>query len=264
MTSHVALDSVTVDFPIFDLSARSLRHRLVINKMAGLMAAKASNVGGSLHQAQHGIVTVRALDAVSFTLNEGDRVALVGHNGAGKTTLLRVLAGIFEPTLGEVHVEGRVMPLFNMMEGMAPDATGIEMIRVRGTLLGLSVDEIEDRIGEIAEFCELGEYIDMPVRTYSTGMLVRLAFAITTSVTSDILIMDEFIGTGDAAFLERAEARLKGFMEGVRVLVLATHSDAIVRQWCNKAILMEHGRMLDFGPVEAVLGHYERLTKRSE
>jgi ABC-2 type transport system ATP-binding protein/lipopolysaccharide transport system ATP-binding protein len=262
MTSRVVLDSVTVDFPIFDVTARSLKHRLVLDKMSALVTAKTPAVGGSVRQGKQGVMIVRALDSLSFELGEGDRVGVIGHNGAGKTTLLRVVAGIFEPTTGMAHTEGRVMPLFNIAEGMSPDETGIEMLRVRGTLLGLSGREIDERIEDIAEFCELGEYIDMPVRTYSTGMLMRLAFAITTSVTSEILIMDEIIATGDAAFMERAELRLKGFVERASIMLIATHSVAIARQWCNKAMLLEHGRLLDFGPVDEVLKTYERTSKQ--
>jgi len=261
MTNRVVLDSVTVDFPIFDVTARSLKHRLVLDKMSTLVSTKAASVGGSVRHGKQGVIVVRALDSMSFELREGDRVGVIGHNGAGKTTLLRVVAGIFEPTAGTVRTEGRVMPLFNIAEGMSPDETGIEMLRVRGTLLGLSGQEIDERIADIVEFCELGEYMDMPVRTYSTGMLMRLAFAMTTSVTSEILIMDEIIGTGDAAFMERAEARLKGFVERASIMLVATHSVAIARQWCNKAMLLEHGRLLDFGPVEEVLKTYERTSR---
>lgn len=259
MSNRVVLDSVTVDFPIFEVNARSLKHRLVLNKMSELVA---SNVGGSVRRDRQGVMIVRALDSVSFQLEAGDRVGLIGHNGAGKTTLLRVVAGIFEPTVGEVRTEGRVMPLFNIAEGTSPDMTGIEMLRVRGTLLGLSDGEIEERVGDIVEFCGLGEYLSMPVRTYSTGMLMRLAFAITTSVTSEILIMDEIIGTGDAAFVERADARLKGFVERASIMLVATHSTAIARQWCSKALLLEHGRAVDFGAVDAVLQTYDRISKR--
>jgi len=254
----LAFNSVTIDFPIFDAASRSLKRRLVLNKMSNLMAGNTYNVGGTVRHDQQGIVIVRALDSVSFELKDGDRVALFGHNGAGKTTLLRVAAGIFEPSSGVVTTSGRVMPLFNIVEGMNPDETGLEMIRVRGTLLGLSDREIEGRIDDITDFCELGEYISMPVRTYSTGMLIRLAFAITTSVTSDILIMDEFIGTGDAAFMERAEKRLKGFVDRASVMLLATHAADIAHKWCNKAMLLEHGRVVEIGPVDAVLEAYDR------
>jgi len=262
MSNRVVLDGVTLDFPIFDVTARSLRHRLVLDKISTLVA-KNANVGGSVQRDGRGIVVVRALEGVNLEFRDGDRVGLIGHNGAGKTTLLRVIAGIYEPTVGEVVTEGRVMPLFNIMEGMAPDGTGIEMVRLRGTLLGLTGSEIDDRIEEIADFCELGEYISMPVRTYSTGMLMRLAFAITTSVTSEILIMDEFIGTGDAAFVDRAEKRLKGFVDNASIMVVASHSTAILRQWCNKAVLMEHGRVLQYGAVDEVIQHYEDMARRT-
>ena len=259
MQNRVSLDSVTVDFPIYDATSRSLKHRLVFDKVSSLMGRKAS-VGGTVSRDRRGVVTVRALDSVSFDLADGDRVALIGHNGAGKTTLLRVVAGVFEPSVGSVQRRGRVMPLFNTTEGMSPDETGIEMIRTRGTLLGLSAGEIEERIADIAEFCEMGEYVTMPVRTYSTGMLTRLAFAITTSVTSDILIMDELIGTGDAAFVARAEVRLKSFVERASVMLVATHAENIARQWCNKALLLEHGKVLEFGSVDRVLEAYRRTS----
>ncbi len=258
MKERLALKGVTIDFPIYDASARSLRHRLVINRVSNLVARKSTGVGGNMRRDSHGVVMVRALDNIDFSLVDGDRLAVLGHNGAGKTTLLRVAAGIYEPQHGRVVARGRIMPLFNMMEGMSPDATGLEMVRTRGTLLGLTEAEIQDKAVEIAEFCELGEYIEMPVRTYSTGMLVRLAFAITTAVTSEILIMDEFIGAGDAAFFERAQQRLRRFVEGASVLVVATHSPDTARHWCNKAILLEHGRVVEYGDVEKVLEAYAR------
>lgn len=260
MTERVIFDNVTVDFPIYGQSSRSLRHRLVLNPVQSIVAKKPASVGGSMRHEADGVVNVRALDSISFSLADGDRVALLGHNGAGKTTMLRVAAGIYEPLLGRVVTRGRIMPLFNMMEGMALDATGTEMVRARGTLLGLSEAEIRDKAVEIADFCELGEYMEMPVRTYSTGMLVRLAFAITTAVTSDILIMDEFIGAGDAAFFERAQVRLKRFVEQASVVLVATHSPDTARQWCNRAMLLEHGRVVESGPVEAVVAAYARRT----
>jgi ABC-type polysaccharide/polyol phosphate transport system ATPase subunit len=256
---QLVFDGVTVDFPIYDAKSRSLKHRLVLNRVSGLIS-RSQHVGGNVHRDSRGIVLVRALDALSFSIADGERIAIVGHNGAGKTTLLRVAAGIYEPTVGEVRANGRVMPLFNIMEGLMPDATGLEMIRLRGTLLGFTEAELADKTAEVVEFCELDEYIQMPVRTYSTGMLVRLMFAITTAVDSDILIMDEFIGAGDAAFLERAQVRLKNFVERASVLLLATHSPDMARQWCSRAMLMSHGRLVEFGPVNEVWAAYERLV----
>ena len=259
--NRVVIRDVTLDFPIYDVNARSLRHRLVINRLSRLASSSGHTVGGSVRHDRKGVITVRALDNISFELADGDRVALIGHNGAGKTTLLRVMAGIFEPTSGEVQTHGRVMPLFNIMEGMAPDASGIEMIRVRGTLLGLTNREIQEKIYEIAEFCELGEYVSMPVRTYSAGMQVRLAFAITTAVESDILIMDEFIGAGDAAFVDRAKVRLRAFVERSSVMFVATHSTSIIHQWCNKAILLENGRIRAIGAVDSILAQYDQVNR---
>lgn len=262
MTARIELSDVTVDFPIYGVNTRSLRHHLVLNKVTGLMPrTRVANVGGTVREDPGQVVVVRALERIGFELQDGDRIGLVGHNGAGKTTLLRVIAGIYEPTEGEVHARGRIMPLFNIMEGMAPDATGTELVRLRGALLGLDDRELDEHMGEIEAFCELGDYIRMPVRTYSTGMLVRLMFAITTALTSEILVMDEFIGAGDAVFFERAQARLKRFVGRASVLVVATHSPALVREWCNKAVLLEHGRMVEFGNVEKVLAAYERLQK---
>src|SRR5580693_3857392 len=185
----------------------------------------------SVQRLGRGIVVVRAIDSMSFTIKSGERVGLIGHNGAGKTTLLRTLAGIYEPTGGTLTVTGNIMPLFNLMEGMLPDATGREFTHVRGILLGLKPDRIDALAEEVIEFCELGSYIDMPVRTYSTGMLVRLAFAIATSVTSDILLFDELIGAGDARFISRAEEQLQSFVERSNIVVVASHIRAILSKW---------------------------------
>jgi ABC-2 type transport system ATP-binding protein/lipopolysaccharide transport system ATP-binding protein len=256
--SRLVFEDVTVDIPIYDIKSRSLKHRMILSKVSTLIARKEHGVGGSVIEDQRGVVIVRALDGVSFAAEDGDRIAIVGHNGAGKTTLLRVAAGIYEPTGGSVMLKGRVMPLFNIMEGMAPDATGIEMIHTRGTLLGMTQKEIREKADDIIEFCDLGDYIQMPVRTYSSGMLMRLAFAITTAVESEVLIMDEVIGTGDAAFFERAERRMQEFVARSNVLLVATHSPDIVKKWCNKAMLFQHGKLVEAGPVDAVLATYAR------
>ena len=182
----------------------------------------------------------------------------MGHNGAGKTTLLRTIAGIYEPTGGTLETIGRVMPLFNLMEGMMPDATGREFIRIRGILLGLEPHQLDALTEEVIEFCELGSYIDMPARTYSTGMLVRLAFALATSVTSDILLFDELIGAGDARFVTKAQERLQSFVEQSNIVVVASHSRGILHQWCNRLFLIEHGKLVADGGVEEVLKEYDQ------
>jgi ABC-2 type transport system ATP-binding protein/lipopolysaccharide transport system ATP-binding protein len=248
--------NLSVEFPIYDASSRSLRHALMLTPIANMVRGS-SHVGGTITAGQSGTVVVRALNDLSFEVQKGERIGLIGHNGAGKTTLLRAMAGIYEPTTGTLETAGRIMPLFNLTEGMLPDATGREFIRVRGVLLGLEPHEIVNLAAEVVEFCELGGYIDMPVRTYSSGMLVRLAFALATSVTSEILLFDELIGAGDARFLKRAETRLEHFVNQSSIIVLATHNHNVVSEWCNRVFLMEHGDLIYDGSVEDGLKFYD-------
>lgn len=257
----IRLSNISVEFPVLDDRARSFRHAVVIDRISRTVEdlRHKTVVGGYVTRAASGARIVRALDDVSFELKAGDRLGLLGHNGSGKTTLLRVLSGVYEPSLGEVDIRGRVMPLMNIQEGIAPDATGLEVIRTRGYLLGLTNSQIEELTRDVVEFCELGEFVELPVRTYSSGMSVRLAFAIATAMTSDILLMDEVIGTGDAAFIERANARLRAFVDRASIIVVATHSDSIIRQWCNRAIVLEHGKMVKEGGVEEALEFYHTL-----
>jgi ABC-2 type transport system ATP-binding protein/lipopolysaccharide transport system ATP-binding protein len=253
MSKRIELDKVSVDIPILDAGSRSLRHLLMLAPVSKLIKQTTQGVGGRLTEKNSGVVVIRALDNVNLTFEDGDRVAILGHNGSGKSTMLRVIAGIYHPTEGIVKTRGRIMTLFNMMEGMDPNAKGIETIRVRGALMGLSDTEINEKIDEITEFCGLGDYINLPVRTYSTGMLVRLMFGISTCVSSEILLMDEFIGAGDAEFFGKAHLRLKRFVDQSRTLVVATHSPQIVSDWCNKAVLLKHGRVVVFGSADDVL-----------
>ncbi|MFQ5668533.1 MAG: ABC transporter ATP-binding protein [Candidatus Binatia bacterium] len=254
---RIVAENVSVEFPIYDTTGRSLRHALGLGRLAGAIKNTA-NVGGAIGE-HRGHLVVRALDDVTFSFQDGDRIGLIGHNGCGKTTLLRVLAGIYEPTDGRMAVLGRIMPLFNLTEGMTPDATGRELIYVRGILLDLTPEQIGEITPEIIEFCELGHYINMPLRTYSTGMLVRLAFAITTAVSAEILLFDELIGAGDAHFVDRAQKRLREFVERSSLMVVATHSRDILYKWCTRAILLEHGKLIEFGPVDRVLATYDRI-----
>jgi ABC-type polysaccharide/polyol phosphate transport system ATPase subunit len=260
--AHIIADRLTVDFPVYQGASRSLRHALLMKPLASAIRG-AAHVGGTITRGAGDIVIVRALDDVSFTIGDGERVGLIGHNGSGKTTLLRAMAGIYEPTSGNVATAGRAMALFNLHEGLTPDATGRELIRVRGILLGLNEDAIRAMAEEVIDFCELGAYVDLPVRTYSTGMLVRLAFAIATSVTADILLFDELIGAGDARFYEKANARLEGFVQRSSLIVLATHSRDILYNWCNRAFLMEHGKLVASGGVDEVLRTYDERRSRA-
>ena len=257
----ICLKNVSVDFQIYDSNGKSFRHALFLNKMKSVSnKVSKGKVGGLLNENAQGNKYIRALSNISLDLEAGDRVGLVGHNGSGKTTLLRVLSGIFEPTSGEMFINGIAMPLFNITEGMDPEATGSEFIKIRGHLLGLTAKEIATITEDVCEFCELGEFINLPIKTYSAGMLVRLAFGVTTALTSDILLMDEIIGAGDAAFLERAEKRLKNFIERAGILVVASHSPAIISHWCNKGVLLENGNVIKTGNVDEVMKLYEERS----
>ncbi|HEX2136047.1 MAG TPA: ABC transporter ATP-binding protein [Microvirga sp.] len=243
----ISLQEVSVSFPIYDGASRSLKNRIVT-----------ASTGGRISVASDQPRVVHALDDVSFTVEHGDRVALIGHNGAGKTTLLRVLAGIYIPVRGRVRRTGTVAPLFDTGFGMDPDATGYENIRLRALYLGMSKTTLAARIDEIADFAELGSFLDMPLRTYSAGMQTRLAFAVSTSIDPEILLLDEQIGAGDAAFMAKAAERLHKLVERSGILVLASHSDDAVRRLCTKAILLEHGRVKFFGAADEALALYRR------
>ena len=214
--------------------------------------------GGRIGRDAGNRICIEALTGVTLAFEHGDRVALIGHNGAGKTTLLRVIAGIYEPTGGTVYREGRVAPLFDLALGMDPEATGYENIMLRGRLLGLQAKEIRARIDEIAAFTELGDYLAMPARTYSCGMMLRLAFAVCTSIDPEIMLMDEWLGVGDAAFMEKAKKRLDGFIGRAGILVVASHSMSLLESNCNKGVLMHAGKVQAFGSIDEVLRTYER------
>ena len=248
--ARVVVENVRVDFPIYAMQ-RNLRTVLFERATGGLI----QHEGGKKDR-----VVVRALSDVSFTLEDGDRLGLIGHNGSGKSTLLKVIAGIYEPIEGRLMIEGRVTPLFDMMPGLDLEDSGYENIVTAGLLFGLSRQEIEKRIPDIEEFSELGEYLTLPVRTYSTGMQMRLGFALATALDPDVLVMDEGIGAGDARFAERAEERLNKFVGRSRIVVIASHADAMIKSICNKAALMQSGRLLTIGPVDEVLNEYYLLV----
>jgi ABC-type polysaccharide/polyol phosphate transport system ATPase subunit len=249
--SSITLERVAVSFPIYGGSARSLKNRLV-----------SGATGGRIGSDQRARTTIDALRNISLSVQHGERVALIGHNGAGKTTLLRVLAGIYPPQQGRLVVVGRVAPLFDIGLGIDPDATGYENIRLRGLYLGLSNKQVKQRMDEIADFTELGPFLDMPMRTYSQGMQTRLSFAVSTSVDPEVLLLDEGIGAGDAAFMERAEKRLRAFVGRAGILVLASHSVSLLRDLCTRAIVLEHGEIVGDGPLEQVLP--ENMRKLDE
>lgn len=247
MAPSIDLHRVHLDLPIFDVSAQSLKKRVM--RMGRRNRIAEDNTG---------VVIVRAIDDLSLSLRRGDRLGLIGHNGAGKSTLLRVMAGIYPATAGEVRVQGRAVPLLDIALGMDEQSTGRQNIRLRGLLLGMSDREIRSKSEDIAEFTELGDYLDLPLRTYSSGMRVRLAFAISTAVEAQILLLDEVLGVGDAGFQEKASRRLRELHDRAEIVVLAIHSNDAIRETCNKVLWLERGKMRMFGEVEEVLEAYER------
>jgi len=259
--SSISTKNLQIEFPIYDSRARSLRHQLVIDRLIKRPSyGRESTVGGSISRGDSGKVIITALEDITFSIKDGDRLGLLGHNGAGKSTLLKVMAKIYEPISGSIDIQGRISPMFNLSDSMDPESTGIENIWLRGRILGLSNDDISSNIDDIAEFTDLGEYLHMPIRTYSSGMLVRLSFAISTAIQPDILLMDEMIGAGDAVFVEQANLRLKKFIDIAGLMVVASHSMGIIREWCNVAMVLHHGRLVTMGPVEEGIKEYERLT----
>jgi ABC-2 type transport system ATP-binding protein/lipopolysaccharide transport system ATP-binding protein len=230
--SSLRLENVTIDFPIYSGSNRSMK-QLVLNVGTGGRIAKEAGKP----------MIVRALENVSVEVKEGDRLGLIGHNGSGKTTLLRAMAGVYEPVLGSYWCDGRITPLFDAQLGMDIEATGYENIIVRGLYMGLRHEEIETRLPEIAEFTELGNYLAMPVRTYSSGMMLRLAFAVSTCVTPEILLMDEWIGVGDPGFLAKAQQRMETFVSKSNIMVLATHNRELLNRVCNRVVQLQSGRV---------------------
>lgn len=241
--SYIKAQNLVVEFPLFNNTHRSIKNAVLHATTGGRLAKYAGKTTG-----------VRALDALNFEIQKGDRVGLMGHNGSGKTTLLRVLAGAYEPTHGALYLKGRVASLLDISLGMDHDATGYENIFLRGIMMGLTPAEIREKTGEIAAFTELGEYLDMPVRTYSSGMQLRLAFAVSTSVQADIIVMDEWLSVGDADFRAKAAERLQKLVDGASILVIASHDFGLINKICNRAFRMEHGRIVEeFTPAEPAI-----------
>jgi len=245
--SLIELDDVGLVFPVYGANAKSIRRAL----MGHMVRATGGQAGES-----RGIVTVAALRNINLHIGDGDRVGLVGHNGAGKSTLLRVLANVYPPSSGRMALRGRISSLFNPALGMDADDSGLENIWTIGLFLGMKPKEIAAKIDDISEFTELGEFLNFPVRTYSTGMQLRLSFAIATALDPEILLLDEGIGAGDARFAAKAEQRVTGLIQRTRALVLASHSDDMIRTMCNRAILMSGGGIVAEGPVDEILHRY--------
>jgi len=244
----IILRNLNVDIPIFDVGRASLRKALIGRAVGGRFAETGSHV------------TVNALKDVDLEAHDGDRIGLVGENGSGKSTLLRVISGVYPPTSGTVTITGKVSPLFETTLGISTDATGLENIQIAGAIWGMSRAQIKNSIEDIVEFTELGDYLKLPIRTYSQGMMLRLAFAIATVREPEILAIDEVIAVGDAGFFEKAFARLLGLVKRSRILVVASHQDSMLRRVCNKALWLSHGSVSAYGDIEDVLSARKRSS----
>ena len=250
----IRLRNVSIEFPMYQGGSRSLKKLLLATTTQGNLARDATDR-----------INVRALDDITLDVDDGERIALIGANGAGKTTLLRALAGIYPPTRGQVYSAGRISAVLDVLVGLNPDATGRENIILRGMYMNIHPREMRERVEEIAEFTELGPYLDMPARTYSSGMMVRLGFAVSTCIHPEILLMDEWLSAGDARFLAKAQQRMEQFVDSSSILVLASHSQELLRKWCNRALLLQQGRVAVYGTIDEVIAAYkDTLEQRTE
>ncbi|EDL8431358.1 sugar ABC transporter ATP-binding protein [Salmonella enterica subsp. diarizonae] len=249
MTAYLNLKNVSVSYPIFDVKSRSLKANFVRLTTGGKISSNAKSI------------SVNALKDINIELKHGDRLALIGHNGAGKSTLLKTMAGIYEPTSGKASSQGSIASLLDMNLGMNPESSGRENIYSRGMLLGLPKKYINTISEEIIDFTELADFIDLPVRTYSSGMTVRLAFAISTAVKPDILLLDEVISAGDANFMDKARKRIQELIESVGILVLSSHSENDVRSFCNKGVVLNAGEIAFVGAVDDAYTFYVNSRK---
>jgi len=250
--TRLCLENVTVDYPIYG-SSRTFRG-ILKRRTGGFIKREIEGQGR---------VVVRALESLSLDLNHGDRLGIVGHNGAGKSTLLRVCAGVYEPSDGRVILEGKVSSLLNTAPGLDPDDTGYENIMTCGLFLGMTRKEIVRKTPEIEEFTELGEYLDLPARTYSAGMLTRLGFAIATAIDPEILVLDEGLGAGDARFAEKAKARVNSLIDRTSILILASHSEGLIQAMCSKAILLDTGKIKAVGSTNEIIAMYRERSMQA-
>jgi lipopolysaccharide transport system ATP-binding protein len=242
--AQILIDNVSIFFPLYHGNSRSLKKTV--------LAAASGRLG---QDPQHRVV-VQALHDISFVLRGGDRLGLIGPNGAGKTTLLRALAGIYEPVTGRVRVQGSLNALLDASLGMNLELTGRENIMLRGLYNGLPRPMMAQLEQDVAEFAGLGDFLDLPVRIYSAGMVVRLGFALATAIRPQILLMDEWILAGDAEFMQRAQHRLEAVVRSADILVLSTHSMEIVRAWCSRVLWLDQGRLRLDGPTDYVVDQY--------
>ncbi|WP_367160513.1 ABC transporter ATP-binding protein [Kozakia baliensis] len=248
----IDVSGLSISFPIYHGDSRTLKKSMA-NAVSGM---RRSGPAAHLQEDARQRVIVSVLNDISFRLNPGDRLGLIGGNGAGKTTLLRALAGIYEPVVGRVRVSGTMGTLLDTNLGMNPELTGAENVRLRCLFFGISRTKTAQILRDVEDFAELGAFLDMPVKTYSSGMVVRLAFGLATAIAPQVLLMDEWFMAGDATFIHKARARLESLVEQAEILVVSSHQPEIMRQWCTRLIWLENGVICMDGAPEAVLDAY--------
>ena len=222
--AHIKLDQASVEIPIYSNHNRSIKNSLLKNFTKDKVLPH----------------SVKALNNITLDLKDGDRLGVMGPNGAGKSTLLRTLAGVYHPTSGSIDVSGSIVSLIDISLGMDSEATGYENIRMRAIMMGMKLKQIKLIEDEIAEFTELGKFLELPIRTYSTGMHMRLGFAVSTTVPADIILMDEWLSVGDSDFLIKAETRLHDYIQKSSILVIASHSEDLISKLTNQTLRLEH------------------------
>lgn len=242
--SYIKLKNISLTYPVYGSSSRNFKTAL-INLATGGMIEKHNE-----------IVHVKALNNISFTLNSGDKLAIFGHNGAGKSTLLKTIAQIYAPTQGSIELSGSTSCLFDLMMGMDPEITGKENIVLRARIAGLTKMQAEDLIYKVEEFAELGNFINMPFKTYSAGMQVRLAFGIITNIHAKIILIDEVINVGDQKFIKKAQDQIEKLVKNAEIMVLSTHDINTAKKFCNKGLLLKKGNLISFGKIEDILLDY--------
>lgn len=247
MSINIDLKNVSLDYPVYDYSALSLQKTIVCLASAGRIS-----------KPKDGVVKVRSVDKLTLSLKAGDKLAIIGGNGAGKTSLLKLIAGIYEPSTGESTISGKITTLLGTGFGLDEDATGYQNIILGGIALGYGLLEMKGCVDDIAEFSELGEFLNMPLRTYSAGMRARLAFGVATCKRPDIVIIDEGIGAGDAHFIEKANQRLERFLNDANIMIMASHSNTLLEKFCNKCLYMKNGKALFLGDLKEGLAMYQK------
>ena len=257
-TSSISIEDLSLDFPIFHGGARSLKKLLFKRGKAALTNSRSLRTGGEVRmdRPDGGPIYVQALDDVSVEIKAGERVGLIGHNGAGKSTLLRVMAGIYMPDAPNVLIRGQVAALLDVNSGMNPELTGRENITLMGRHKGLTTAQIRQLEQDVEEFAQLDTFLDLPVRLYSSGMIVRLGFGLATAITPQILLMDEWFMAGDFHFREHAEKRLSSVVNNTDILVITSHALDVLEEWCTRLIWMEGGQIRMDGPTAEVMAAY--------